>query len=315
MIGVISHLIANLLYAVSTVLGKLLFNRGLGVGQLLLFSCSIQVLLTSYIAFHRIDRKRVKSLLLLGFLGGLAKAGKFAAVYFADPGNVLVFVNLVVLLVPPAAYFYLKEDIHRIFPFAVFGAILGVLFIVQPSFIFSTSSTSSDEFIGYMIAFLTCACPFAVLIVLQRKEKMDSWVLTSCNRLMIAIVCAFYVLCGGEKLISLEPIEWFYIILQAACMYMGMYFLCLGMAHAEALTSSLIGLINPPLTFILQYLVLGISEDSALVYIGIVLTLGSVAAYIAISQWTPKKLEQEATPNGKQTEMTEPATEQNETDI
>ena len=96
MIGVISHLIANLLYAVSTVLGKLLFNRGLGVGQLLLFSCSIQVLLTSYIAFHRIDRKRVKSLLLLGFLGGLAKAGKFAAVYFADPGNVLVFVNLVV---------------------------------------------------------------------------------------------------------------------------------------------------------------------------------------------------------------------------
>merc|ERR1719354_334461 len=264
MIGIISHLIAQLLYAISTVLGKLLFNRGLGVGQLLFYSCSIQVLSTSYLAFQRIDRKRLKSLFLLGFLGALSKAGKFAGVYFADPGNVVVFVNLVVLLVPPAAYFYLKEDIHRIFPFAVFGAILGVLFMTQPSFIFSTSSTSSDEFIGYIVTFFTCTCPYAVLIVLQRKEKMDSWALTWCNRCMIAFVSAFYVLCGGEDLISLDAIEWFYMILQAACMNLGMYFLCLGMAHAEALTSSLIGLINPPITFVLQYLVLGISEDSAL---------------------------------------------------
>jgi len=198
---------------------------------------------------------------------------------------------------------------------AVFGALLGALFIIQPSFIFSTSSTSSDEFIGYAVAFFACACPYSLLIILQRKEKLDPWALTFCNRCMITVVSAFYVFCGGEDLITLDAIEWVYMLLQAACMFSAMVFLTLGMAHAEALTSSLMGLISPPLTFILQYLILGISEDSALVYIGIVLSLGSVGAYIAISQWKPNNSAQHLDSNKVQTEMTEKATEQNETNI
>jgi len=108
--GIIYHLFAQLLYAFSSILGKLLFNRGLGVGQLLFYSCSIQILSSCYFAWQRTDRKRMKSLCLLGFLGGFAKAAKFVALYFADPGNVTVFINLVVLLVRTSFFFSRKRS-------------------------------------------------------------------------------------------------------------------------------------------------------------------------------------------------------------
>jgi len=276
---------ANLLYAFAGTLAKLVFEKEVRLSHFMVFTCSIQCAI-SFIPFYRQIQLATANdtgpLLALASIGLIAKGSKYIGFALAEVGNVIAIGSLVALLVAPLGYAILGEALHFSYPIVLIGALMGIVVIIRPPFIFGSSSTTFTEMIGYVIVFFGFSGGYAFWIIAQRKWKMNAWINTFINRLFLFTAFGLYALIEHKKMILNWKIAAI-ICAQAICMFGGFFLLSLATERIESIYTSLIVLLQTPFAFIVQYIILGTKSSSYLVYVGILSTIFSVAGYIIVT--------------------------------
>ena len=145
-------------------------------------------------------------LMCRGLSGGIGVACYFHAITLIPVGDAITVLSIYPLIAAFLAYFILKERITIIHFFALIFAVIGVILISQPSFIFTKSNkdtTGLHGLLGYFISLSGGCIGGAVFIFIVKAKRAPT----------TALVCSQGIFCFLIALILCSLFQVFHILI------------------------------------------------------------------------------------------------------
>jgi len=225
------------------------------------------------------SQKRAKPFFLqLLFLTVAELTGAFAFT-LADPNNVVAIFSLNTFAIPCLSFWIFRKTLNccLMLPCAVL-TFSGVLFIIQPSFIFSHSPPiTTYHLIGYGLIFISM-CTMSLFVSYQRVEPFHGGTMTFWACFVISTLF-FLPAISGLPMLFQNHLALGIVFIIGAFVSLG-YWLCLyGWQIVDASTAAMFYQIKVPMVLFLSILVGLEAQIDTLKIVGVAMIVGGIIAY------------------------------------
>lgn len=222
-----------------------------------------------------------KNCAILALIAGVTGALWMAAIALANVGNILALNALQPMYIIICQYIFFDIKIEHPYHLGMcfLTGIFGVTLILQPPFLFSGSTMTTWEWIGYFLVIVENTI-YAFQVNLSRTAQIESMQLTFWQLFANCILFVVIQLVSWRfDYMSISQI----IVTECLGVSTGTWFIMMNFAYAilNPSFSGLLILLSVPMTYFLQFLILGVPVD-LMGCTGIIITLSSVAFYTSV---------------------------------
>jgi len=255
------------------VLVKYLSMHHISVAQMVflrkIFEGAMSLITLRVAGMPAFDRKKRHYIFAAGCVVSCGAFFSFISFKLTDVGNAITIMALCPLISAPCAWYFLKERIHRTYPFVVSACVCGTILIVQPLVFFPNSHSSEHTIEGYLFA-SSFAILYGFYFVIQRSGRLHpNYVVFWGSVVSIAasIICFIIDHSMWDPLTNTQII---YILLLSLLSYGGLVSRTYGMNHTPSNIASVLVSSETIAAYVAEYIFLNM-EDNSMQYLGAVI--------------------------------------------